>query len=417
MRLVRTFLIVAAVVGMLSLTPAQAGVPVGECSFDAGSGVLTVTPAPEVVIYREGDGIKVDNETCGGATVTTVDTIAVNVVTAGDDVEIWLAGGPFAPGTTNEGDGSSEIEFTVSGAAPDLVIRGTTGADHFAAAMGPAPAGLAIANTADLPAFDLNADEATPDIDVTLVTPGNTYIQLLPGDDTYSGAGIGGAPPISFDVSGVSGGSGDDRIAPGYGGGLSGSAYVGSGGNDTLSFDWLPVGCLPVAVPTTAGSIVGAHGMTCDGTAQFAYAKFERFIGHAGSDWFGGDTGDDVLLTRGGADQLFGGGGNDTLNGGPGRDIGVWIETGKVEADLRLGIAVVGSWTQTLERLEDLYGSPKSDLLIGDGRGNRIAGDDGNDTLRGKGGFDALDGGGGTDLCEPGLPGAGYEAVINCERH
>jgi Ca2+-binding RTX toxin-like protein len=411
----RIVLVVAAL-ALLPASPAGAGVPVGECSFDAGNGVLTVTPAPAAVIYREGDGIKVDDDTCDGATVTTVDTIDVTVVTAGDDLEIRLNTGPFAPGKTDEGDGSSEIEFTMSGEAPDLMIRGTTGADHFAAAMGPAPAGLGIENAADFPAFDLNADEATPDIDVTLLTPGNTSIQLLPGDDTYSGAGIGDAPPIFFDVSGVTGGGGDDLIAPGYGGGLAGSIYVGSGGSDTFSFDWLPVGCLPVAIPTTTGSIVAAHGMTCDGAAQFAYAKFERFVGHAGSDWFGGDTGDDVVMTRGGDDRLFAGGGDDVLDGGPGHDIGIWTETGRVEADLRTGKALVGAWTQILIGLEDLIGSPNNDVLVGDGRDNRIGGEAGDDILRGKGGIDDLNGGGGVDACDIGLPGSG-ETVINCERH
>jgi hypothetical protein len=89
---------------------------VAECSFDAGTATVTVTPLDgSADIIRRGDAIAVDGVDCGAATVTNTDTVDV-VPSTGDAVTIDLRGGPFAPGLTDEGDGSSEIEFFITGA-------------------------------------------------------------------------------------------------------------------------------------------------------------------------------------------------------------------------------------------------------------------------------------------------------------
>ena len=55
-----------------------------------------------------------------------------------------------------------------------------------------------------------------------------------------------------------------------------------------------------------------------------------------------------------------------------------------------------GAGSDTLVSVENLAGSPQSDVLKGDGGDNGLSGGAGNDTLTGSGGNDALDGGSGT---------------------
>jgi Ca2+-binding RTX toxin-like protein len=119
-------------------------------------------------------------------------------------------------------------------------------------------------------------------------------------------------------------------------------------------------------------------------------------------------------MGAGGEDELFATGGTDTMDGGPGRDLAVFDIFGATTADLRTGLATGPLGVTSMVRMEDLFGSPKNDLLIGDNRGNQVFGSNGDDDLKGKGGLDSLDGGNGTDTCLPGAPGTG-ELLLNCE--
>jgi Ca2+-binding RTX toxin-like protein len=403
MRILRT-LLVATIVVSASIQSAHAGV-VAECVFDEGTGVVTVTPLEDVpsawIIRREGDAITAGGDTCGGATVTSVDAIEVDSA-SGIDVEVWLDGGPFAPGKTVEVDGSSEIEFTFSGGASTYVtFRGTTGADHVSA-------GMTVGD--DLPALNLNADEAIPDVDVAFLDqPEVLWVLLLEGDDSYSEWGIGDeAQPLWAGAHVVAGGPGDDVVSPAMSDEPN-PIFSGGAGTDTLSFRPVPTGCDVSAYGGTgllAGSLPTCHG-------GLSFGRFERFEGHAGVDWLGGDGGDDVVLAYGGDDLIFADPGDDTLNGGRGRDVGIWIQTGRVRVDLRDGTALLGTrWTQTVRGIEDLVGSALNDVLIGNGADNTIQGEGGDDLLLGKGGIDELYGGDGHDTCDVGLPGAGEFA--NC---
>jgi hypothetical protein len=69
---------------------------------------------------------------------------------------------------------------------------------------------------------------------------------------------------------------------------------------------------------------------------------------------------------------------------------------------------------RTMTGIENLYGSPFDDRLVGDGQANVLDGADGNDTLLGKAGVDQLNGGNGVDRCDPGAPGIG-ESIVGCE--
>lgn len=385
---------------LVSPVPSSAGITT-ECAFDEGTGVVTITPLEDVpsiwLIRREGDAITANGDTCGGATVTSVD--AIDVDNASDiDVQVWLDGGPFAPGRTSEGDGSSEIEFTFAGGTTTHVtFRGTTGADHLSA-------GMTVGD--DMPALNLNADEVTPDVDVTFLDqPEVLWVELLEGDDSYSEGGIGDETlPLWMGAHLVLGGEGDDTIQPAFSG-QPDPIFYGGAGTDVLSFSWMPTGCEVTALLLQHEGSIAGDGC---GTGSFAFRGFERFVGHTGVDRLGGSGGDDIVRTRGGNDLLFASPGNDTLIGGAGRDVGIWIETGRVRVDLRDGTALLGTkWAQTLAGIEDLVGSGFDDLLIGDGKHNTIQGEGGDDVLLGKGGIDELHGGEGSDSCDVGLPGVG----------
>jgi hypothetical protein len=114
--------LVPALVLVLDLLAAPSASAAVACSFDAGTGVATITFADgdDVTIVRSGDDIVVNGAACTGATVTATETVHVaESEPDGDDLAsltIDLSGGPLAPGKTDEGDGSSEIELTLGDA-------------------------------------------------------------------------------------------------------------------------------------------------------------------------------------------------------------------------------------------------------------------------------------------------------------
>ena len=394
--------LVAALITAFSVVPAAARADVAECSFGAGTATVTVAiQGGSAILRRSGDAVTVDGVDCGG-TVTGTDAITVTG-TSGDHLTISLGGGPFAPGATDEGDGSSEIEITVGGSV-SLVIRGSSGPDMILAGSVPS----------DFPVdavFDLNGDEATPDADVamplTALDPtGGLTDELRGGDDTFSGGGFVGALPIPFlgKVALLRAGGGDDTVQPAGSTGI----YIGDKGIDAFSFRWLPSECFGEYV---AGSGLLSCGST--GDVSFTGGPFERLLGHAGTDWLGGGARAGVIRGFGGGDQLWVSPGDGVIDGGPGRDLAIFDElAAKIHADLRAGTAD-GGGHRTLDGIESLYGSKQDDVLIGNGRPNEIQGSAGNDTLYGKGGVDALYGGPGTNGCDAGLPGLG-EAVVDC---
>jgi hypothetical protein len=108
----------SVVVGLLSPATASAAL---QCSYSAHDHVLAFSGSEFGEIVRSGSQI-VPRESrfgepprCGGAppegpTVLNTDQVHFTLERfSGIDIE--LSGGPFAPGATDEGDGSSEIEF------------------------------------------------------------------------------------------------------------------------------------------------------------------------------------------------------------------------------------------------------------------------------------------------------------------
>ena len=116
--------------------------------------------------------------------------------------------------------------------------------------------------------------------------------------------------------------------------------------------------------------------------------------GGADNDLLSGDGGDDELNGGAGDDNLVGGAGGDALDGGDGRDIANYLSaTVGVDVQLAAGTADDGSGTDTLQNVEDVFGSLFGDLLAGNGDSNILFGFSGSDNLEGGAGDDALFGG------------------------
>lgn len=126
----------------------------------------------------------------------------------------------------------------------------------------------------------------------------------------------------------------------------------------------------------------------------------DRICGGRGADRVHGGNGRDKLSGGTGSDSLYGRAGDDLLDGGRGRSDGAWFGSASrsVRANL-LTRRARGEGRDRLAGVEELYGSPFDDRLIGDDGdfGNTLAGASGADTLRGNGGGDFLSGGRGND--------------------
>lgn len=236
-------------------------------------------------------------------------------------------------------------------------------------------------------------------------------------------------------------GLGGDDVLRGRGGG---DTFIGGAGTDTVDFRKAPdrvFAFLPgVAHLHTAHGLGWADG---DG-ADVVRADIEalrgskhadelegddaanRIVGGGGADLIRGWGGDDVIVGSGGRDELWGlsgadrlrgragddmlmpRGGADTVNGGRGSDTITF--TSAVRVDLRAGTAESDS-SDVLRRVENVQGSPQTDVIRGSVKANALrggGGDDrllglaGNDRIAGQGGADRIDGGPGTDRCRGG---------------
>jgi Ca2+-binding RTX toxin-like protein len=129
----------------------------------------------------------------------------------------------------------------------------------------------------------------------------------------------------------------------------------------------------------------------------------DLLCGGKGSDLLRGGGGNDKLNSGRASDGNSGGAGNDLINGGPGRfDDARWLNSpAGINASLLTGRAT-GHGTDVLRNLEQLYGGPFDDTLIGDDDDNTLPGNGGNDTVTGNGGNDLVSGGDGDDTIDGG---------------
>jgi Ca2+-binding RTX toxin-like protein len=222
---------------------------------------------------------------------------------------------------------------------------------------------------------------------------------------------------------------------------LDSLTLAGLGGADHLA--------APGLAETTSLVLLGGEGN--DELTAGALSD-DTLVDGPGDDVLRGGAGDDALLNGPGRDELFGEGGNDLLIstvtceadrivGGPGRDNASWAKYAGsgglgVEARLDLGragrpgaggqIECAGGSEDELVEIEDLEGSPASDVLYGDAGPNQLLGHTGEDSYFAMAGEDSIlansksrdaviDCGADRDEAVIDLPAVGDPTPVECE--
>ncbi|NOX73279.1 MAG: calcium-binding protein [Alphaproteobacteria bacterium] len=260
-----------------------------------------------------------------------------------------IVGADLNLGVDVDGDGTTDVTFTLSGYA------GIAGS--FATVMLP-----------EYTSFGSNLNNSTGGLSLELFFVPDTGIMPV---------STGGADKL-FGTSGsniMSGAFGDDIIN-------------GMGGNDTLNGD------------DGNDRMVGGLGndiLNGGAGADYLFGSEgkDTLNGDGGDDGLYGGAGKDVLDGGDGADQVHGNNGNDLLCGGIGSDylyggLGADRIYGGNDSDvLYAGLKIIGQDTSS----NWLYGEGGNDTLLGDYGIDRLSGGDGNDDLLGYLGNDLLYGG------------------------
>jgi Ca2+-binding RTX toxin-like protein len=369
----RRVIVPAAVMAVLAFLLVQRASAAAACTFNAPSVTVTLGPNESTTVSRQVDTIAVDGVPCGIETVMNTDSITVTGSGAGNQLTIDLSGGAFAPGQTAESDGAdSEIEWSVDlGQNGTVRVLGGAGVDTISVGGG---------------GINLNATEASGDIDVILANAPVIELDGGNGDDQLSAAGGQGTGTATGGLT-LHGDDGADTLIEG-----TGSDQVdGGAGTDTLDFR----GSTQVDIASMATGIA-----TVNGTSTTMFSSIENVTGSAGDDHIVGDGTANVLAGSAGADVIEGAGGDDVLSGGPGTDTVDYAGAPQgVIVDLGAGTGA-GDGTDTLSEFENVSGSAFADLLTGDDNPNAIAGGDGDDFVIGGLGDDQLAGGPGIDTLD-----------------
>jgi Ca2+-binding RTX toxin-like protein len=320
------------------------------------------------------DQILVDNAQCGGtATTANTDTIKVVGDSSDERLRIDLVNGTFLGGVTNEGDGSSEVEFEVDLGAnipvdgdAEMVILGTNGVDDITVGgLLPPQCSTDILCAA----ANLNAGEATGDADVVATRWLSESVDALGDNDILSSNGGDGIPTRNID-SEIFARSGNDDLT------LFGFGTPGLG-NDTVRFPVAGFGVVRYDNAPNPVNILAKDGTGGDwgGTlaGQDGDGGTDTYIGTAGqvdgtafADFFNGSSLEDVFHGNGGVDTINGAAGDDNLAGGSGVDT--------------------------------IHGGADNDEVRGDSGNDFVFGDAGNDIVDGTGGDDQENGGPGDDV-------------------
>ena len=367
------------------------------CSFDAGSGLMSITQGGGGLRVGSGGAILFGGSPCGTATTSNTMRIVVNgSATLRDYLQLQ---GNFAPGRDDGAEtGLAEIEIELvgfTGNDDEIFIIGTGAADTWRFSAG---------------AIDLNGDG---DDDMTAPSDGLIRTKGLGGNDVidagaYAGTAelrLRGGPgndtitgsPGGDDILGeagddiLSGGAGADDILDGIGsdrvhggpgnddffaeGAADGSDdFRGGGGLDRVSY-----------LGRVAGVRVSIDNVADDG------APGENDNVHLDVEIVQGGEGDDILIGSSGNDHLDGATGNDEIYGGAGDDV--------LSAS---GFAFEESVLMGEDGDDELYGGEGADVLDGGAGVDLLRGITGNDTFFNADGFaDTVDCGAGTDDPEP----------------
>lgn len=199
--------------------------------------------------------------------------------------------------------------------------------------------------------------------DFLVGTAGDDTIHGLNGDDYISGGN--GNDRLYGDAGDdlLDGGNGNDELH----GGAGDDILTGGNGNDRLYGD--------------AGDDLLDGG---DGNDELHGGDGNDVLtGGAGNDILYGGSGDDLLAGGKGADILYGGAGIDTLDySNSSAGVQVNLATGKVSGGDAQGDKISG--------FENIIGSAKADVLVGDNGKNELTGGGGADILTGGKGADTF---------------------------
>ena len=186
----------------------------------------------------------------------------------------------------------------------------------------------------------------------------------------------------------LSGQDGDDYLR----GGAGADNLQGGAGWDTLGY-YGSATAVTVSLHTGAAAGGDAAGDVFSGMENLQGSQHDDTLeGDAGRNSISGWDGDDTLRGLGGDDRLWGGVGADALFGGEGVDTADYNTSAEgVTVSLVINSGSHGDAEgDTLDGIENLFGSPLDDTLIGNNGANALDGAHGNDTLKGFGGADTL---------------------------
>lgn len=241
----------ALLIGVVSVDGSTASAPQGQPTCKRDGATIDIDPGFwQVTITREVDDIVLTyghgELSCPGGPLSVYELDRIRLVDA--DVRLDFEGGPFAPGLTDEGDGSSEIEFEVDyGFGGELELAMTKGRDELAVGM---------VGHRFLRGINFNPGEAERDVDMT-IAPGDRNhfgeaelaIEADHGPDRIVAAGgpeFAGPHADRLEIRGgagkdlLLGGSGYDALIPGGGedkvraGGSNDIVEAVAGGRDRI---------------------------------------------------------------------------------------------------------------------------------------------------------------------------------------
>ena len=205
--------------------------------------------------------------------------------------------------------------------------------------------------------------------------------------------GSAGADSITGDGNAnvLSGDAGNDLLI----GAAGNDVLDGGDGTDTADYSNAASGVL-------ASLNAGVASNDGDG-GNDSLTDIENLTGSTSDDVLHGDAGSNVLIGGDGDDTFAGFAGNDSIDGGAGNNTVDYADASSaVAVDLALQSASDDGYgfVDTLQGIQNVQGSAKSDVITGDAVANELEGRDGDDTLTASAGTDRLDGGDGTDTVD-----------------
>ncbi len=292
-----------------------------------------------------------------------------------------LTGSPHPDVLTGNADGN-----LLRGGDGDDTLNGGAGGDTLIGAAGSGDS----ANYQDSDAgvvVDLSAvvtDSSSSDNGYVVGIGGHAEGDRLQGIENLMGSDVAAGDTLTGDAgdNSLHGGGGDDVLE-----GKAGADMLdGGAGMDTADYAGSNAG---VMVSLDTGIGVGGHaeGDELEG--------IENLKGSDVNDTLTGNTGDNFLDGADGDDYLNGGAGGDSLVGGANTDFGDTVDY----SDSDVGVVVVLGFMasggdaegDSLHGIENLIGSPRNDVVVGDSQANRLAGLLGADRIWGGDGMDTAD--------------------------